>query len=438
MQLVEELKTLATVDIFAEARQPDTFVGRPFYFDFSRVKVLCNDAWKQKVGGIPAGAFLLAVYDDEAENPEIVLLRVLGPTPLPSDPDVVATMVEHYKEHVPVSSASSRLDSYTRYEFQFSGLKCRVLGSFFREGGKTVFGADVDNFYSPNNYSVYKPGGKLLEYIVNFREGVGIPGGVGDERIGKVRYASSRHHTMTPDVPIYVSAVDYLSKRTALFGMTRTGKSNTVKKMVEATYRLPSSGATIDGKPILPIGQIIFDVNGEYANDNQQDQGTAIYQLFGTDVTRYSVMPKSGFKVLKTNFYRDLEIGFGMIGGALADDSTIYTRAFLNVSWEQPDLTDFGAVTRYDRRKAAYYCVLAAAGFPPPSGFTVSFKSSAEVKRITGNMLDPSVGVSLTDATSWFTTIWTSIDAIDQAYASAPAKAGRSGPTRICGASFAS
>src|SRR5438067_652495 len=99
-------------------------------------------------------------------------------------------LVEQHKEHAPVASASSRLDSYTRYEFQFSGLECRVLGSFYLEGAKTTFGADVDNFYSPNNYSVYKPGGRLLEYIVNFREGSGIPGGAGDVRIGKVRYSA--------------------------------------------------------------------------------------------------------------------------------------------------------------------------------------------------------------------------------------------------------
>jgi len=81
-------------------------------------------------------------------------------------------MVDHYKENVGENLSGGKLDSYTRYEFQFSGLECRVLGSFYRgTDGNTYFGADVDNFYGPNNYSVYKPSGKMLEYIVNFREG---------------------------------------------------------------------------------------------------------------------------------------------------------------------------------------------------------------------------------------------------------------------------
>ncbi|MDQ3703369.1 MAG: ATPase, partial [Chloroflexota bacterium] len=164
MSVLEELRHLAAVDLFSTAGEAAQFVGRPFYFDYSKMHVLVNDAWKQRVGGIPAGAFLVAVYDNEPDLPEVVLVRVLGPTPLPTDSDVIASMVDYYKENVPTGGAAGCLDNYTRYEFQFSGLACRVLGSFFRTpDGQTAFGADVDNFYSANNYSVYKPVGKVLE-----------------------------------------------------------------------------------------------------------------------------------------------------------------------------------------------------------------------------------------------------------------------------------
>ena len=62
-----------------------------------------NDSWKHKVGGVPAGAFLLALYNGEAEVDEAVLLRVLRPTKLPTDDDVVRAMVDHYKEGSPTS-----------------------------------------------------------------------------------------------------------------------------------------------------------------------------------------------------------------------------------------------------------------------------------------------------------------------------------------------
>src|SRR5262249_14293109 len=143
-------------------------------------------------------------------------------------------------------------------------------------------------------------------------------------------------------------------KRSALFGMTRTGKSNTVKMVIKATAELAASGAQLGGKPVQPIGQIIFDVNGEYANDNQQDQGTAIYQLYSSDVTRYSILQKPDFRVMKLNFYRELMAGFEMIRSSLQDDTAIYTQALLNVNWEEVDPQDRSATTRRDRRLACY------------------------------------------------------------------------------------
>ena len=57
MSIKEKLRDLASVDLFKEAIAADAFVGRPFYFDFSKMKILSNDHWKEKVGGIAAGAF---------------------------------------------------------------------------------------------------------------------------------------------------------------------------------------------------------------------------------------------------------------------------------------------------------------------------------------------------------------------------------------------
>ena len=233
--VLEQLKTLASVDLFKEGRTPESFVGRPFYCDYTHVKVLVNDKWKHRVGGVPAGCFLLCAYDGEPDVHEMILVRVLGPTALPTDSEVIASMVDSYKEEVPPGGKQSKLDSFTRYEFMFSGLECRVLGTFYRDDtDKTLFGADVENFYSAHNYSVYKPVGRVLEYIVNFREGTGIPGGKDEVRLGEVRYSASRLNNSGSPAPVYVSALDFVGKRTALFGMTRTGKSNTVKKIIES------------------------------------------------------------------------------------------------------------------------------------------------------------------------------------------------------------
>ncbi len=334
--VLEELKILAAIDLFKEGRTADSFVGRPFYFDYTRVKVLVNDKWKNRVGGIPAGSFLLCAYDSEPDVQAMILLRVLGPTALPTDSEVIASMVDSYKEEVPPGGKQSKLDSFTRYEFMFSGLECRVLGTFYRDGtGKTLFGADVENFYSAHNYSVYKPVGRVLEYIVNFREGTGIPGGKDEVRLGEVRYSASRLNDSAKPAPVYVSALDFVGKRTALFGMTRTGKSNTLKKIVESTVEISAKKTHLGAEDLKPVGQIIFDVNGEYANANQQDEGTAVFELFEALTTRYSLLEKEGFKVMKLNFHADIEAGFGLLQSFLGEGASDYVGSFLSI--------DFGA-----------------------------------------------------------------------------------------------
>jgi Helicase HerA, central domain len=54
--------------------------------------------------------------------------------------------------------------------------------------------------------------------------------------------------------------------------MTRTGKSNTAKIIVARTVMVSAQRKSAGHRP---IGQLIFDPQGEYANDNTQD-GTAI------------------------------------------------------------------------------------------------------------------------------------------------------------------
>lgn len=398
---------LASVDIFQECRNGGAFVGRPFYLDFNTLRLVSNDKWKNRVGGVPAGAFLLALYNGEPDVDEAVLLRVLAPTRLPTDNDVVMAMVDHYKEDSSPESIT-KLDSYTRSEFQFSGLECRVIGTFYKtSSGRTLFAGDLDNFYAPHNYRVMKPTGKLLEYIVNFRED-GVPGGSGDVEIGRVRYSSSLRHVSGEEAKVYVSPLDFPGKRTALFGMTRTGKSNSVKKIIQATVGLSGSRVSFEGEPIRPIGQIIFDVNGEYSNANQQDAGTAIFEQYQDQVTRYSVLKKDGFLVMKHNFYIAIEQGFEVLISTLERQESGYLRAFMGIDWTHPSSEDRSAKTRFDRRLAAYQACLFKADYPS-SIDRVFFQSCKELLEsgIPGLQgVDPSKGVTLEQASLWFTAVW--------------------------------
>jgi hypothetical protein len=160
--LTNEIAKIAAVDLFKRSKtgavETGLFVARPFYLDYDRAHLLVADAWKQKAKGIPQGTFLLGYYENEEGIAEALLLRALRPTKLPTDSDIISSMIEYYKDNLRTAGKGSQLDSFTRYEFSFSGLDCRILGTFYKdEDGKTHFGADVENFYSAHNYSVVKP-----------------------------------------------------------------------------------------------------------------------------------------------------------------------------------------------------------------------------------------------------------------------------------------
>lgn len=430
MSTTQIVEGIVATDVFKNTRLEENFVGRPFYIDYEKLHLLVADSSKRDVGGLPHSSFLLAFYDNEVNVQEALLLRVLKPVPLPTDNEVISSMIEYYKDNSEPLEEKSKLDVFTRYEFSFSGLECRILGTFYKDkDGKICFGADVENFYSANNYSVYKPRGEILKKIVNYRDGTCEPGKGNDERIGIVRYSSStRLQDSEEDVPVYVYPKDFLGKRTALFGMTRTGKSNTVKKIVQITERI-SEGAkyknleesngeteplTKDELPLYPVGQLIFDINGEYANSNTPDKGTSIFELYKDKVIRYSFIDKEGFEVMKVNFYNDIFAGFELIKYFLRDEDSNYVNNFKAIDLNPPEASEYpsttqfySAKTRYERLRAAYLCCLYKADFKPPKNlikFTGNEKLNKLVKE--DGSINPSEGITFEDAIIWFSKIW--------------------------------
>ena len=404
-----------------------TLVGQPFRLSYKSADVLLFDDFKKDACGIPQGTFLLAYYNgaNECADFEAILLRVIEPTPLPQDQDKITSMIECYQD------SCLQLDPVTRYYYSQNGMKCSILGSFYLSNeGKMQFGADLENFYSSHNYSVVKPLPRALEFIVNYR---GYNVGIENEiKIGKVRYSSSqRFQSKEAEVPVYVRPQDFAGKRTALFGMTRTGKSNTMKKIIQATVRM-SDKATCEldnddsdtknllnqfdknRNPIYPIGQIIFDPNGEYANANRQDGGTAIFDLFKEKTVRYSTVEKSDYKVMKVNFYKEIDEGFALINAhpQIADSKVNYVINFRTISLMRPENydSDHSESTRYDRRIAVYQCCLFKAGFGVPNGFIVRFRASKEVCNAVNPKIilddDGFIILGLEEAANWWKRLW--------------------------------
>jgi hypothetical protein len=406
-------KTSSTDDIFKRLIQKDQYVGEVYSISYETANVQIHDHFRQQVGGIPSLCFLIATriaseqkgIECQKEDSSIILLRVMDSSPLPTDAESARIRAEVAQkvagDHDVHWDDKATMDAMTHNLLSFAGVKCKVIGTFFVEQDtetKSVFlrfGSDISNYYPNRGLKVYKPNADALSTIVNY---VASDSEAGRRVwVGEVRYASTnRQFQGVSDVKFYLSPYDLLSQKTALFGMTRTGKSNTTKIILQSVFNLRFPEATqtteldaLEAIPLRKFGQIVFDPDGEYANENEQDAGenknpTAIKNVWKAhpqgkqeDVVTYGILthPNDTRRTLMLlNFYKEenLQIGKQIIDAMLEGDTAKFILNFKQVTFEQPATNDHSAKTRFDRRVLVYRALLARAGFSPPKGLQPS------------------------------------------------------------------
>ena len=397
-QVIEDYETTdekrQAQELLGSLVQADQYVGEVYSLGYETALVQIHDFHRQKVGGIPSLCFLIATrlgpdatFDYAKEDSSIILLRVMDATPLPNDDEATRVRVQAARQVSDPAEvhwdSSDVMDFSTADLLSYAGVQCRVIGTFYlnlAESGddkrlRLQFGADLSNYYPNRGLKVYKPNSKALQRIVNYRE----IGGSGVD-IGEVRYASTnRAFQGILDVPVTIIPEDLLGQKSALFGMTRTGKSNTTKIIAKAVFEL-----RYNSDSPRKVGQIIFDPNGEYANANAQDAGgeapNALKNVWrgraegnAEDVVTYGILkhpndPNRKFMLLNFHAKENLPIGKEIIDEVLPARDSKYIQNFQQVSLQPPEQdADFGEQIRYARRVLAYRALLVKAGFIAPN-----------------------------------------------------------------------
>ena len=336
------------------------FVGYVLDIGYDTVTIITSDPFKVTVGGIPRNSLLIMVPSVRVDGapPHFTLLRVLETASTPLSRETQQTYFELQKKSMP------ELDVFTQSELQWGALKTSILGMFYPhpvDKDRVEFSGDVNNFVSAHKYRVYSPDDKLLDLVINTL----VPN---KNRfvIGQLRLTECRlplPNKAQPNVAVTISTEDFLAARTAMFGKTRLGKSNVVKLIAQSILETT--------KETNNVGQLIFDINGEYANDNPQDGSISLASSYKDRCEVYALTkkPKTESKPLKLDFYENPDASLSILASLMQEAGKAgsnYVKAFLSVSL--PSVASVqemkpGEDVRARRKVLMYWAILHRAGF---------------------------------------------------------------------------
>ncbi|MDE0641076.1 DUF87 domain-containing protein [Bacillus sp. CNPSo 3703] len=348
----------------AGVKQDYRFIGYVLDLGYDTAKIITSDPYKIAVGGIPRGSFLILAIDERDEQgnpiqtglpPHFTLLRVKSVSSTPLSNQVQQTYFELHKKSMP------ELDIWTQAELQWGALECDVIGMFYpKPSDKNLveFSGDVNNVVSAHKYKVFSPDKDLLDLILN-----GLVNKENQQHLGVFRPTECQVGLLNNNYPeLKISIEDFKGRRTAMFGKTRLGKSNVVKVLADAIIRTSTTTQN--------VGQLIFDINGEYANDNPQDGNKSLASAHTNNCVVYALNPRNpSFKELKLNFAEQPESALPIIKSFLERDNhtSNYIKSFGNI--ELPSIleikseADKGKKIRNIRKIQMFWAVLKSAGF---------------------------------------------------------------------------
>lgn len=240
-------------------------------------------------------------------------------------------------------------------------LRCAILGSFNQAPNPDApwgFTSQISLHKPASAFRVYAPSPKVLQGLVN---GTLPPKGLMD--FGRLRY-NEQSDWGKHAINTRITMQDMLTKRTAMLGKTRLGKSNVVK--------LIAQGMLDYTQQTQNVGQLLFDVSGEYSNTNPPEGEITLASHNRGRCISYFLTERQGNadgRLLRFNFYQAPEQALSvmkeLLPSVVADAEEV--RHFLTcrlVDLNSPPHDSEIAQHKHLRKVMLFWTVLDAAGFP--------------------------------------------------------------------------
>ena len=296
----------------ADSLHPTQKIGVGIQWQFRTLRVLITHPVPLHEPLLP-GMFLFAVMAASPSNPgslgeampyltdQMVVLRLKDIEPLPESDTRAFKLCQSLWTN-PLQSLDESMGI----------INCEILGAFDMMqslSGQPTFSNTVNVTDVAQRFHVFLADRSAMETMVN-----GTVNPQARIHFGLVRAGEDKSYLKLPH-EAYISMMDIRGKRTAMFGKTRLGKSNVVKLIVQGMLEVTAQDPD--------VGQIIFDVNGEYANSNPQDGDSAIATAYKDRCLPYFLKQNEGnpnAKLLRFNFYERPQDAYEVIKELLPEE----------------------------------------------------------------------------------------------------------------------
>lgn len=229
------------------------------------------------------------------------------------------------------------LDKLYKDQSLFLNYRVRILG-ICEDNGKIKFHPNVRSMPSVTSLKAAIPNSDFMSRLFQSAVAETDDGKLATFEIGTLKYGTFPEYTEKfyggkNTVPVQFNAANLLRKRTGIFGKSGYGKSNTVKTVLGMmATQFPN------------CGQLIFDTNGEYALENDQNDGfmdifyeagiknrTVLYTARKIHDAKKQKFGANSFKPLRFDVFENISASIDIIISNLAGATVpMYLQAWVN------------------------------------------------------------------------------------------------------------